>query len=314
VTDAQKIEAALDYYVDHFSEQSTLMLLKALAYPSQGGFGYRIEMMNPLIDMDGYEVDENAKVIKLDRTGLLSSYHAPDLAKYLKDAIEIDVYGTRRSLMYRVGWGTGKVVLGAVETAVGVIGILVPEPGTTVGGVALTVLGANTVADGLSQLAGANSGEGFNPLAEGAGWAGSNIAGAMGGDPALGERIGEAGFYLGSLAVGTVGAIRILRVPGKPMLRMGVGGQPGGLSVGRVDLWYGIPVQRALRGEQGALTILSINNNQSQSILRFVIQFGRLYVNGRIVGVQKVLVHESNWRVVVKGLLKLLWHGAKTGM
>jgi hypothetical protein len=36
-------------------------------------------------------------------------------------------------------------------------------------------------------------------------------------------------------------------------------------------------------------------------------------VNGRIIGVQRVLKHESNAREIIKGLLKLLAHGAKQG-
>jgi len=34
-------------------------------------------------------------------------------------------------------------------------------------------------------------------------------------------------------------------------------------------------------------------------------------VNGRIVGTQRILQHEKNAREILKGLLKLLAHGAK---
>jgi len=61
------------------------------------------------------------------------------------------------------------------------------------------------------------------------------------------------------------------------------------------------------------MTILSINNNAGQSILRFVMHGGRLVVNGRIVGVQRVLQHETGARAILKGLLKLLAHGARQG-
>ena len=62
------------------------------------------------------------------------------------------------------------------------------------------------------------------------------------------------------------------------------------------------------------MTIINISNNSGQYILRFVTHSGKLVVNGRIVGVNRVLNHEGNWTLVVKGLLKLLAHGAKQGM
>ena len=61
------------------------------------------------------------------------------------------------------------------------------------------------------------------------------------------------------------------------------------------------------------MTIFNINNNAGQSILRFVTHSGRLVVNGRIVGVERVLQHEGDASVIVKGLLKLLAYGAKNG-
>lgn len=54
-----------------------------------------------------------------------------------------------------------------------------------------------------------------------------------------------------------------------------------------------------------------VNNNAGQSILRSVTHGGCLMVNGRIVGTQRILQHEKNAREILKGLLKLLAHGAK---
>lgn len=56
-------------------------------------------------------------------------------------------------------------MLGVVETDVGFVGIVVPEPGTTAGVVVFS-LGVNSIADGFSQLAGANKGHGYNILSE----------------------------------------------------------------------------------------------------------------------------------------------------
>ena len=77
--------------------------------------------------------------------------------------------------------------------------------------------------------------------------------------------------------------------------------------MGRTNLLYG-----SYRAKDG-LTILSINNNAGQSILRFVTHNGKFVVNGRIIGVQRVLKHEDNARAILKGLLKLLAYGAKLG-
>jgi len=84
-----------------------------------------------------------------------------------------------------------------------------------------------------------------------------------------------------------------------------VGGYPGGVQLGRLDALYKSGTTK------DGMTILSINNNAGQSILRFVTHGGQLVVNGRIVGVQRVMRHESNGRKVMKGLLTLLAHGAK---
>lgn len=182
-----------------------------------------------------------------------------------------------------------------------------PVPGTTVAGVLVFALGANTVIDGFTQLAGANRGEGYNILGEASGAIGAGIIGAAGGNSDAGREIAQDIFVVASIAVGSVGSIRILKVPGKVFLRAGLAERPGGFAIGRLSLLY--PSEAAGNG----MTILSINNNAGQSILRFVTHGGKLVVNGRIVGASRVLVHEGDARTILKGLLKLLAHGAREG-
>lgn len=312
-------EAIIDAYIDRYDAEDALLLLKALGHPSQGGLGYRIETFNPAIDMDGYDVDTEAKVIRLDTAGIFSNNSAQDMAAALKDALDIDVFERRHSLLYRVGWGTGKTVLGVIETAVGVVGILIPEPGTTAAGVVMVGLGVNGIADGVSQIFGANGGEGYNVLGEGSAWVGANVADLVGADLQTGATIGRLGFTVASVAVGSFGSFRILHAPGRSMLRMTGPSGGSGFGVGRLDAWYGVAVSEARAGN-GALTVISVTNNSNQSILRVVLQAvdgnaARLYVNGRIVGVAggNLLKHEGNWRVIAKGLAKLLYHGARSG-
>ena len=301
------IDQVIDRFVDSHGEELSLLLLKTIAHPEQGGLGFKITFFNPALDLDGYEVDDNLKTIKLDSSGVFSARSAADLAESLKDALQVEIAKTHAGLLERIGWGSGKVLRGVVEAGVGLVGIIVPEPGTTAGGIAVFALGANTVVDGFAQLAGAQRGHGYNILGEASGAAGAGIARLAGGDPEIGRRIGRGVFLLTSVAVGSLGSIQVLRIRGQTFLRSGLGGQPGGLAVGRVDMLYG-----SYRARDG-LTIFSINNNAGQSILRFVTHNGRLLVNGRIHGVERVLRHEGSAREILKGLLKLLAHGAKQG-
>ncbi len=315
-----RIEEVIDAYIDQSSEMDAMLLLKALAHPQMGGLGYRIETMNPTVDLNGYDVNLRDRVIRLDtRPFIGGAYSTRDMAQALKNAIDIDVFERRQSLTYRIGWGSAQVVLGAVETVVGVVGIIVPEPGTTAAGVVVTTLGVNTVAAGMSQLMGHNNGDGYNILGEGSAWVGSRVADLAGGDPQRGAELGRLGFAVTSLAVGTVASIRILRVPGRPMLRSTGPSGGSGAGLGRIDLWYGNGMRNAMAGN-GSMTVFSINTNAGQSFLRVVVQAvdgnaARLYFNGRIIASQNrwVMKHESNWRVVAKGLAQLLQHGARAG-
>ena len=209
------------------------------------------------------------------------------------------------------------MLLGTVETVIGVVGIIVPEPGTTGAGVAVTILGVNTVGDGISQLAGANRGHGYNILGEASGALGSELARAVGSDPKLGEVIGKGVFLITSVAVGSFGSIRILKIPGTAFTRLGVGGQRGGAVIGRVDLLYG-----SSRAKDG-MTIININNNAGQSILRFVThngqlmataRIGKIFAGSKIVEGERVLRHATSGKKILKGLLQLAWHGAIRGI
>lgn len=301
------LDQVLDTFVSVHPIELSVVLLQLVADPEQGGRGYHIRFMNPMVDLDGWEVDHSRKLLLLDQTGLFSSYTNADHARHLREAIETEFLKTRATLLEQYGWGTGKVLLGVVETATGVIGIIVPEPTTTVAGVVAVGLGANTIADGISQLAGAGQGNGINLLSELAGQVGAKVSDLATLDPEVGRNVGKGVFLVSSIALGSVASLKILSAPGKSMVALGVGGRPGGLQLGRVNLLYSS--ERAKDG----LTIMSITNNKGQSILRFVTHGGRLVVNGRIVGVEggNILKHETDAKVILKGLLKLMSHGAK---
>ena len=311
-----KAQEIINYYVDTYGESASLVLLKVLAHPSAGGAGYKVRL-KAMLDADGWEVNSGGKVITLDTTNWGQPKGTADIAENLKEAVETDILKIRMGLLPRIGWGTGKVLLGTVETVVGVVGILVPEPGTTAAGVTVTLLGVNTIGNGFSQLAGANRGHGYNILGEASGVLGSELAHIVGKDPQFGEAIGKGAFLVTSVAVGSVGSIRILKLPGTAFVRLGVGGQKGGAMVGRIDMLY--QSNRAVDG----MTVISINNNAGQSILRFVTHNGQVMANARIGKVftgskivkgQWVLKHATSSKKILKGLLQLAWHGAIRGL
>lgn len=97
----------------------------------------------------------------------------------------------------------------------------------------------------------------------------------------------------------------VLIIPDRSIIGSGVGGQPGGYYLGRLSGLY----QSARAGD--GMTILNIENNAGQWILRFVTHGGKLVVNGRIVGVERVLQHSGDAKEILKGLIKLLAHGSK---
>ena len=117
-----------------------------------------------------------------------------------------------------------------------------------------------------------------------------------------------------SIALGAWGSARILHVPGTTFLRAG-SGQP--LQAGRVTGLY------SSANAKDGMTIININNNAGQSILRFVTHSGVLQANGRIgrimdgsriVKGQRVLRHTGVGKDMIKGLLQLAAHGFLKGL
>ncbi len=302
------LDAIIDHFVDHNNEELSVALLQTVAPTDSGGRGYRIALRR-MIDMDGYEHDAASKTITLDSSYWAGNMSAGQMADNLRDALQVEILNTHASLVSRIGWGTTNVVVGVIEVGAGFVGIIVPEPGTTVAGVAVFALGVNSIADGFTQLAGVNNGHGVNVLATGAGALGGSISEATGHEREVGERIGRNVFAVSSIAVGTVGSIKVLKVKDQQLLRMGVRGRPGGAAVGRVDLMYP-------HGRAKGMTIFNISNNSDQYILRLVTHDGRLMVNGRIVARAhgRVLDHERSPKAILKGLIKLCAHGARQGL
>lgn len=193
------MDQVLDRFVDANRVELSIYLLHLVSDPSQGGRGYHITYANPFWELDGWEVNHTRREISLDIEGVLP-YFPQEIAQHLRDCLEVEFLQSRVSLGSRLGWGTASVLLGTVETAVGVLGILVPVPGTTMAGIAAVTLGVNTVVDGVSQLGGANQGRGINLLETAFSAAGAELADVADLDPALGAQIGRGLWLARSLS------------------------------------------------------------------------------------------------------------------
>lgn len=108
----------VEKYVDTYGEDAGLVLLKVLADTSAGGDGYKVQM-KAMVDADGWEVDTAGKLITLDTTNWGFTMGVADLAENLNEAVETEILKVRMGLLPRLGWGTGKVLLGSAETSRG---------------------------------------------------------------------------------------------------------------------------------------------------------------------------------------------------
>ena len=64
-----EIDQVLAYFVDSNDLALSVLLLKTIAAPEQGGLGYQIAFFHSSVDFNGYDVDEQRKVIKVDIRG-----------------------------------------------------------------------------------------------------------------------------------------------------------------------------------------------------------------------------------------------------
>ena len=106
-------------------------------------------------------------------------------------------------------------LLGAGEAVFGVVGIIVPEPGTTAVGVALTTYGVSTASQGVSMIFGVNYGSGYNFLEEGF----AAVGNLVGGD--TGENYARIAFLISNVVVSLGGTAQVLRVPNQSFLMSG---------------------------------------------------------------------------------------------
>lgn len=305
--EAIHIDNLITAFVEENEVDLAIVLLQIIAHPSQGGGGYKLEFSDPLFifDWDGWEVDHENRIISIE-----VDHSDSKKARFLKEAIEVEFTKSKTLFLKRLGWGAAKIVTGTAEGIIGFVGIIIPEPGTTVGGAVLLGLGTNTFVDGVTQISGVNQGQGFNLLSSSFGIIGKKAAQLGGFNPEMGRMIGEATFLVSSITLGSLASIKIIKAPGKAILSKGVGGQPGGLQVGRFDIMY--KSESAMDG----LTIFSINNNAGKSILRVVTHNKKIMINGRIYATPygRVLDHihiKKNPKAFFSGLLKLMAHGRK---
>lgn len=298
------LHGMIDAYGDMFGEEDLAKLLTVVSQGG-GGLGYVIERAD--FTFSSYEVDHDKKVIFIDVDEVFSTRTNREAADTLREAIfrEFENGKTFWDYAFRVAKGAGITVLGAGEMFVGVVGIIVPEPSTTVAGVIVTAFGAATITEGVTQMFNLNEGEGLNPLEEGFAAVGSWAADADG------EQLARGAFAITNLVVSVGGSYKLLKVPGKKFMMRGnqrADGRffPGGVTVGRMQLGY--PLERV-----GGHVLINVVNNSGQWIFRLQQIQGQVVLNGRIVNVQ-------NWhrmasvRDMLKVLCKLALHGAKKGL
>jgi hypothetical protein len=205
-------------------------------------------------------VNYDDKIIYLDKDQYFSTFTNNEAAEALSAAV-LDIAQhiayeneTMWGAVWRIAKGTGITVLGAAEVVVGVVGIVTPEPATTVAGVAVTALGASTVGEGITMIFGSNDGEGYNILEEGFASVGSLIAAEDG------EQLARQVFLVSNIIVSLGGSYKILKVPNQTFIYKGTyTGQnfakfyDTGFTVGRFQLAYKFGSQ----GDTG-MTLLNV--------------------------------------------------------
>jgi len=249
-----------------------------------GGLGYRILSRSHIIHR--YDVDFENKIIALDDDQFWSNFTNDEAAEALHEALEdIAAHIAYQNETFfqsfgRIALGTGLVVLGVGETAIGVVGIVTPEPATTGAGIVLAGVGIATLGEGATMVLGLNSGAGYNFLAEGFAAVGTLVGGNTG------EDMARIGFTVANLVVSLGGTVRVLRVPNQQFIMRGhLHGQSArlanaagdGFTVGRLQLMYRLRSGRVY---------VNVTNNSNQWFIRLQNVDGVTVLNGRIINGQ----------------------------
>lgn len=300
---AWTLHGMIDAYGDMFGIEELSKVLFVVSKEG-GGMGYAIERADFMFE--SYEVDHAAKKIFIDVDEVFGTRTNEEAAETLREAIfrEFENGKTFWDHAFRVAKGAGITVLGAGEMFVGIVGIIIPEPSTTVAGVVVTAFGAATVTEGVTQMFNLNEGEGLNPLEEGF----AAVGGALGDQS--GEQMARVAFAVTNLVVSVGGSYKLLKVPGSKLFMKGTVNASGkyyreGMTFGRLQLGY------PMAG--GGHVIVNVLNNSGQWIFRFQSVSGEIVLNGRIVGTA-VKHRVASPLEMLKVLVKLALHGAKAGM
>ena len=107
MSDNNRVEKIIDTYVDEYSQELVLSLLKVVSLPEQGGLGYAVQTFNPKIEFDGWEVNHERKTIYLDTSGIFSSNSIKEMSNSLKEAIETEFIKSRATLFIENRMGNG---------------------------------------------------------------------------------------------------------------------------------------------------------------------------------------------------------------
>ncbi|MFY0581155.1 LysM peptidoglycan-binding domain-containing protein [Cystobacter fuscus] len=313
-------EGLIDAYARLHGAADSARLLFLLSKEG-GGAGYEIHKKKMYID--AWDVDHEQKIIFIDEDEIFSGRTNREAAMALHRAIGQEFEGKESfwQATWRVVSGAGITALGVVEVGVGVIGIIIPEPGTTIAGVGLVAFGGSQVVEGVTRIANVNKGKGYNPLEE---LIFVPIGKSLGGGD--GESLARVAFAVTNLVVSLGGSYKVLSVPGRPLVHAGTysGSKMNfykeGFTVGRLQLWY--PMTLGAEANSTGHVLINVVNNSNQWIFRFqqikttsaALKAQKTVVmNGRIIDMQKW--HRVNDpKEMLKILLKLAGHGFKRGL
>lgn len=320
LTNSWTFDGMVDAYAELYGDEKLAQLLYIFTSEGQGaGLGYQVAKSDFWID--NYSVNHDDKMIYIDSDETFSNFSNEEAAHSINNAIADIAKNisyeneTFWGSVWRITKGTGITVLGGVEVVVGAIGVITPEPATSVGGVLLVGYGTSTVGEGISMMLGANEGEGYNLIEEGF----AKIGGVI--DAESGDAYARGAFLLTNIVVSLGGSYKILKVPKRTFIYKGTHTKlftkyyDVGYTVGRLQLNYPFEeIDKVTKVVTKCRVLINVTNNSNQWILRFQTIGKTLVMNGRIVNVSQLAHRISSKREMIKVLIKLAGNGFKKGI